>query len=148
MSAVPDNVEGNAKASRAAADTPWRRFVCDYYESPVAVVGFLTIVVIGFLALFAPWIAPTDPYDLATVSILDSRLEPGGQMMNGVTAYLGTDGSGRDMVSAMLYGLRISLGVGVGTGVIALFIGIIVGLIAAYFGGRTDNSSCALSTFS
>ena len=58
--------------------------------------------------------------------------------MNGVTAYLGTDGSGRDMVSAMLYGLRISLGVGVGSGVIALVIGIIIGLIAAYFGGRTD----------
>ena len=137
MSAVPHDAEQN-RAGTVVEDAPWRRFLSDFCESPVAVLGFLTIIVIAFLALFAPWIAPTNPYDLATVSILDSRLEPGAQMMNGVTAYLGTDGSGRDMVSAMLYGLRISLGVGVGSGVIALVIGIIIGLIAAYFGGRTD----------
>ena len=137
MSAVPEDVKPSSGAT-VPADTPFRRFLSDFCESPVAVLGFLVIVAISFLAVFAPWIAPTDPYDLASVSIIDSRLEPGGQMMSGVTAHLGTDGSGRDMVSAMLYGLRISLGVGVGSGVIALVIGIIIGLIAAYFGGRTD----------
>ena len=73
-------------------------------------VGFFTILAIALLAIMAPFIAPTDPYDLATVSVLDSRLAPGEAMMNGTIAHLGTDGAGRDMGSAMIYGLRISLG--------------------------------------
>jgi peptide/nickel transport system permease protein len=60
-------------------------------------------------------------------------------MSSGQTAYLGTDGSGRDLLSGIFYGLRISLGVGIGSGVIALTIGVFVGLIAAYFGGRIDS---------
>ena len=139
MSAVPDGLPAKPQeAARSVGDSPWRRFLADFCESPVAIVGFVTIVIIGFLAIFAPWIAPTNPYDLATVSVLDGRLAPGEKMMSGATAYLGTDGSGRDMVSAMLYGLRISLGVGVGSGVIALVIGVVIGLVAAYFGGRVD----------
>ncbi|MBT6277915.1 MAG: ABC transporter permease [Chromatiales bacterium] len=141
MSAAPE-VLGDAPevhaSESAATDSPWRRFLSDFSESHTAMVGFVVIAVIALLAIFAPWIAPTDPYDLATVSIMDSRLAPGEQMMRGVTAHLGTDGSGRDMVSAMLYGLRISLGVGAGSGIIALTIGVIVGLVAAYFGGKTD----------
>ena len=58
--------------------------------------------------------------------------------MTGQTFYLGTDGAGRDLLSAMFYGLRISLGVGVMSGIIAMCIGVTIGLIAAYFGGRTD----------
>jgi peptide/nickel transport system permease protein len=118
--------------------TPFQRFVSDFAESKVAVAGFIVFVLIILIAIFAPLISPTDPYDLATVDILDSRLEPGQKMMNGTTAYLGTDGLGRDMVSAMFYGLRISLGVGAASGFIALFIGVCIGLAAAYFGGRTD----------
>ena len=91
------------------------------------------------LAVFAPWIAPTDPYDLATVDVLDSRLAPGQQMMSGTTALLGTDGLGRDMLSAMIYGLRISLGVGAMSGMVALCLGVCIGLMAAYFGGRVDS---------
>lgn len=118
--------------------TPFRRFVSDFTESKVAVAGFIVFVLVILIAIFAPFISPTDPYDLATVDILDSRLEPGAQMMSGTTAYLGTDGLGRDMVSAMFYGLRISLGVGAVSGFIALLIGVCIGLVAAYFGGRTD----------
>ena len=140
MSAVPENlpIKDRSTFETAAPDTPWHRFWSDFSESTVAVTGLVLIGVISVLAVCAPWIAPTDPYDLATVSVLDSRLAPGEAMMTGTTALLGTDGSGRDMVSAMLYGLRISLGVGVGSGVIALFIGVVVGLTAAYFGGRAD----------
>jgi peptide/nickel transport system permease protein len=139
MSVIPEDLEPLVeKAVSKPVDTPLRRFVSDYTENSIAVLGFIVIVVITVLAILAPWIAPTNPYDLATVSIMDSRLAPGEQMMSGMTAYLGTDGSGRDMVSAMLYGLRISLSVGAGSGVIALAIGVIVGLVAAYFGGRTD----------
>jgi len=122
----------------AKEETPFRRFVSDFAESKIAVVGFVTFLIILMIAILAPWISPTNPYDLATVDILDSRLAPGSEMMNGTTAWLGTDGLGRDMLSAMFYGLRISLGVGVASGVFALCIGVCVGLASAYFGGRVD----------
>ena len=121
------------------AETPLKRFLSDFCEARLAVVGFCIISLIALIAILAPFIAPTDPYDLATVSILDSRLEPGATMMNGTIAHLGTDGAGRDMVSAMIYGLRISLGVGIGSGLIAMLIGISFGLLSAYAGGRIDS---------
>lgn len=119
--------------------TPFRRFLSDFCESKLAVLGFIVISLITLVAIFAPLLAPTDPYDLASVSIMDGRLAPGEAMMTGTTAHLGTDGAGRDMVSAMIYGLRISLGVGIGSGVIAMIIGISVGLFSAYAGGRVDS---------
>ncbi len=137
MTAIQDDRPA-AVAGDAGVETPFRRFVADYRESPVAMVGAVTVGIIALIALFGPWIAPTDPYDLATVSILDARLEPGEAMMNGATAWLGTDGLGRDMLSAMIYGLRISLGVGIGSGVIAMLIGCSLGLMAAFYGGRVD----------
>jgi peptide/nickel transport system permease protein len=122
----------------AKAQTPLRRFVSDFAESKIAVVGLFTFLIIVIIAVLAPWISPTDPYDLASVNILDSRLPPGETMMDGTVAWLGTDGLGRDMVSAMAYGLRISLGVGVASGLVAFCIGVCVGLTSAYFGGRVD----------
>ncbi|HIN60693.1 MAG TPA: ABC transporter permease [Gammaproteobacteria bacterium] len=118
---------------------PLQRFLSDYRESSVAVVSVFVVVSIAIIAVFAPWLAPTDPYDLAVVTVADKTLAPGVVMSSGQTAYLGTDGSGRDLLSGIFYGLRISLGVGIGSGVIALTIGVVVGLIAAYFGGRIDS---------
>jgi peptide/nickel transport system permease protein len=118
--------------------TPFRRFLSDFSESKLAVIGFFTFLVIVLIAILAPWISPTNPYDLASVDILDSRLAPGEAMMTGTVAWLGTDGLGRDMLSAMFYGLRISLGVGAASGFFALCIGVCVGLASAYFGGRVD----------
>lgn len=120
------------------AETPFRRIANEFFASRVATVSFVGLVTIVFIALFAPWLSPQDPYDLAVVSIMDSRLPPGEQSMEGMTFWLGSDGAGRDLLSAIFYGLRISLGVGVVSGVIALIIGTSVGLMAAYFGGRTD----------
>jgi len=141
MTAVHDNTNvGGAGAEKtlAESETPFRRFLADYAESKAAVAGFIGVVLVLLIALFGPWISPTDPYDLASVTFMDNRLHPGGTMGSGVTAMLGTDGLGRDMVSAMIYGLRISLGVGIGSGVIALLIGVSFGLCAAYFGGKVD----------
>ncbi len=119
-------------------ETPWRRFWSDYRESPVAVGALVVLVLIVLAAIFAPLITPQNPYDLAVVSIMDSRLPPGTESFDGITFWLGTDGAGRDLYSAILYGLRISLSVGISSAVIALLVGMTVGLIAAYAGGRTE----------
>ena len=100
------------------------------------------------MALLAPLIAPQNPYNLAEVDVLDSRLPPGTMGMAGYTYWLGTDGAGRDLVSAMLYGLRISLAVGVVSCLIATVIGAAVGLVAAYAGAGSRTCSCAWSTCS
>lgn len=118
--------------------TPFRRFVSAFFESKVAAVSLFVFIGIALLALFAPWIAPQNPYDLAVVDVLDSRMPPGSESFGGITFVLGSDGAGRDMLSAILYGLRISLMVGVVSGLVAMVIGIGIGLVAAYFGGRVD----------
>lgn len=119
--------------------TPFRRFLSDFFASKVATAAVAMFAVILFIAIFAPWISPQDPYDLMVVDVMDSRLPPGEQSLNGMTFLLGSDGAGRDMLSAIFYGLRTSLGVGVMSGIIALCVGMAVGLAAAYFGGRTDS---------
>jgi peptide/nickel transport system permease protein len=118
--------------------TPFQRFCADFFESRVASAAFVVLVGILFIAICAPLISPQNPYDLSQVSILDAKMAPGSQSFDGWTFYLGTDGAGRDLMSAMFYGLRISLGVGVMSGVIAMCIGAVIGLAAAYFGGRVD----------
>ncbi|WP_342240690.1 ABC transporter permease [Inquilinus sp. OTU3971] len=107
-------------------------------DSKAATLAAIACLVLVLVALFAAWIAPQDPYDLASLSIMDGRLPPGSESMDGWTYWLGTDAQGRDMVSAMLYGLRTSLSVGVLSGVFALAVGTTLGLVAAYFGGRID----------
>ena len=99
--------------------------------------GFLLILIVAS-AVFAPLIAPTNPYDLSTVSILDGRLEPGEEMIDGTIAWLGTDGAGRDVLSSILYGLRTSLTVAISSALVALAIGLSVGLTSAFYGGRID----------
>jgi peptide/nickel transport system permease protein len=126
------------------AETPARRpsrlglFVAEFLRVPSASIALAVFVAMSFAAVLAPWIAPQDPYDLRAVSILDNLIPPGEQSFSGMTHWLGTDGQGRDMLSAMLYGLRISLLVGLASGTIALFIGTIVGLVAAFRGGWVD----------
>jgi peptide/nickel transport system permease protein len=107
-------------------------------QSRIAVCGLALLLMVLLLALFAPWIAPQNPYDLSKLDLMDSKLAPGAQSMMGSTFWLGTDGMGRDMLSAILYGLRVSLLVGVVSGVIALAIGASLGVSAAFFGGRYE----------
>lgn len=124
----------------AEADTPFRSFVSDYFESPVAVFALGMLATIIVLALFAPLITPQNPYDLGQVDIMDARLPPWETSIGtGMTFWLGTDGAGRDLLSGILYGLRISLAVGVVSGIIAMAIGGAVGMLAAYVGGRLES---------
>jgi peptide/nickel transport system permease protein len=119
--------------------TPFRRFLSDYCESKLAVAGFVLLMMILFIALFAPLLSPQDPYDLRQLDVMDARLEPGAKLGNNKTALLGTDDQGRDMLSGIFYGMRISLFVGFASTLLALLIGATVGMIAAWLGGRTDN---------
>jgi peptide/nickel transport system permease protein len=130
----------SAAASGAAEETPFQRIVADFAASRIALAGLALIAVILATALFAPLISPQNPYDLAQLDVMDSRLPPGAQAADGkFTYWLGTDDQGRDMLSAIFYGLRISIGVGVASTLCALAIGTTLGLLAAFFGGRVDS---------
>ena len=126
-----------APAARAP-QTPLARVASDFVANPVAVFGAALFLFILLLAVFAPLISPQNPYDLAQLDVMDSRLEPGSKAPGGGTFWLGTDDQGRDMLSAIFYGLRISLGVGAASTLFALCIGLTLGLTAAYFGGRVE----------
>jgi peptide/nickel transport system permease protein len=120
-------------------ETPLRRFVSQFMEDKVAVFGLGLLGLILLLALLAPVLAPQNPYDLASVDLMDSKQPPGEKAGEGFTMWLGSDGVGRDLLSGILYGLRISLMVGVVSGLIAATVGMTVGLVAAYAGGRIES---------
>ncbi|HWA36857.1 MAG TPA: ABC transporter permease [Burkholderiales bacterium] len=122
----------------SAPDSPLRRFAADFAASRLALAGLALLLVVVGIALLAPLLAPQNPYDLAKLDLLDSRLAPGEAGMSGKSYLLGTDGQGRDMLSAIMYGLRVSLYVGVASGLIAVTIGGLLGVLAAYAGGRFE----------
>ena len=112
-------------------ETPFQRFRSEFLESRTATIALGVMGVIVFLAVIAPWIVPQNPYDLAQVDVLDARLAPGSEAFTGYTMWLGSDGAGRDLYSAILYGLRMSLSVGVPAGFIALLFGVVLALAPA-----------------
>lgn len=132
------NSEETEAIQSVRVETPFQRFVSEFCENKIAVVSLVVLLAIVALAILAPWITPQNPYDLAQVSIMDAAQQPGTESFDGYTMWLGSDGAGRDLYSAILYGIRISLMVGLASGVIALMIGTTIGLIAAYAGGRVD----------
>ncbi len=125
-------------AAVPSLQSPLRRFLGDFAASRVALGAALLLAAILLAALFAPLLSPQDPYDLAQLDIMDSKLEPGAKGTAGNTFVLGSDEQGRDLWSAILYGLRISLGVGVLATVVAMAFGTLVGLGSAWIGGRFD----------
>ncbi len=125
-------------AAIAREETPFRRFVSEFAESRLALLGLAVFVIIALLAIFASAIAPQNPYDLAQLDIMDGRLPPGSKSLAGYEYILGTDDQGRDMFSGMLYGLRISLAVGIGSALFAGAVGTSLGLLAAWLGRRAD----------
>ena len=109
-----------------------------FTHSPVVMLAALVTVVMILSAVFDPWVAPHDPFDLASLDLMDS-LKPPAWMEGGDPRYwLGTDDQGRDIFSTILYGARISLLVGFLSVILAMLIGVTVGLVAGYFGGITD----------
>ncbi|CAN7321655.1 putative D,D-dipeptide transport system permease protein DdpC [compost metagenome] len=142
-SAVPAEAFAPPAAPAAPAlrcEAPWRRVAADFLASRTAVFGLVVLVLLVLTALLAPWITPQNPYDLLQLDVLDARLAPATANGAGTYSYwLGTDGQGRDILSGIIYGLRISLLVGVGSAALAGVLGTLLGLLAAYAGGRVDS---------
>lgn len=120
-------------------ETPWQRLRREFMANKLAVFGLVLLTLAVFVAVFAPWISPQNPFDIGKLDIFDSKLPPGSKDAAGTMTYwLGTDGQARDMLSAIFYGLRTSLLVAGVSVAAALAIGSVVGLAAAYFGGWID----------
>jgi peptide/nickel transport system permease protein len=139
MTAGPEAIAIAGSGETAKAVTPFRRFLSDYSESRFAMAALAILALVILMAVFAPLVTPQNPYDLKQLDVTDSKRAPGEtSMMAGYIYVLGTDDQGRDLYSAIIYGLRISLGVAVMSGVIAMALGMTIGLTAAYFGGWID----------
>jgi len=109
-----------------------------FSRSPAAIVAAIAAILIAVGAAFAPWIAPINPYDLSSFSLFDGLLPPVWQDGGNPAFLLGTDDQGRDMISSILYGARLSLIIGLAAMVIATVMGVGLGLAAGYYGGRFD----------
>ena len=105
---------------------------------PIAIAGLVGFIFFILVALLAPWISPQNPYDLMVLDIMDGLLPPLSKLGNGTTAWLGTDALGRDILSSVMYGLRISLFVAFVAVTIGTIIGVILGLLAAINGGWVE----------
>ena len=110
-----------------------------FFHSPVAMLAALVTVVMVLSAVFAPLVAPHDPFDLASIDLMDSLLPPAWLDGGSWSFPLGTDDQGRDVFSTILYGARISLTVGFLSVIFAGLIGVVVGLVAGYAGGIIDS---------
>ncbi len=115
-------------------------FVWGFRNSPVAIVSFVVTLLLVLAAVFAPWVAVQNPFDPASLNLLNGFTPPGEpNAFTGESFFLGTDDQGRDVYSTILYGMRISLFVGFAAVTLGLVLGVTLGLIAGYFGGWTDS---------
>ncbi len=111
-----------------------------FRTSPVAIVAGLVSFLIVAAAVFAPWLAPTNPYDPSSLNLMDGFTAPGvPNAFTGNSYVLGTDNQGRDVLSTILYGARISLFVGFMAVLLAMVLGITAGLVAGWRGGWVDS---------
>jgi peptide/nickel transport system permease protein len=109
-----------------------------FRSSPMAIVAALIALVCLVGAVFAPWVAPYNPFDLATLELSNARLPPAWSEGGSAAFLLGTDDQGRDILSALMYGARISLAVGLASVLLSVLIGVTLGLVAGYLGGWVD----------
>jgi peptide/nickel transport system permease protein len=130
----------------AASDRPsrWARFVdsdvwYSFCHSPTAIVAAAIALLCVVCAVFAHWVAPHNPFDLATLDLIDARLPPAWIDGGSAKYLLGTDDQGRDILSALMYGSRISLLVGLASVALSVLIGVGLGLLAGFAGGAVDS---------
>jgi peptide/nickel transport system permease protein len=113
-------------------------FLYSFIRDPLAVVSFIVIAGLIICSFGAPIFAPYDPYDQTTIDIMDSEIAPIWDSAGDERFLLGTDPQGRDMLSTMLYGMRVSIMIGLGAVILQSLIGIFIGLVAGYKGGKTE----------
>ncbi|MCW5661742.1 MAG: ABC transporter permease [Burkholderiaceae bacterium] len=127
----------------AVKPSRWKRFLdsdlwFSFTHSPTAIIAAAIAVLCVTCAVFANWIAPHNPFDMATLDLMDARLPPA-WVEGGSTKYLfGTDDQGRDILSAVMYGSRISLFVGLASVALSVLIGVGLGLLSGFVGGAVD----------
>lgn len=115
-------------------------FVFDFKRSPLAIVAATLVLTLFLVAIFAPLIAPTNPFNPASLNLMNGFTPPATpNLFTGESFILGTDDQGRDLLSAIIYGLRVSLFVGIMSVLLAMGLGISLGLLAGYVGGWVDN---------
>jgi len=110
-----------------------------FRTSPTAVLAAAIALVCVFCAVFAPWVAPHNPFDLASLDLMNARLPPMWSEGGNPSFVLGTDDQGRDILSALMYGARISLAVGLASVVLSVVLGVALGLLAGFLGGWVDS---------
>ncbi|WP_413531278.1 ABC transporter permease [Rahnella inusitata] len=135
---MPSNSVHSRNSTPQSARPAFYNTVAALLRNKFSLCGLIILGIAILLSVLAPWISPQNPYDLSQLDIMDGRLKPGSASLSGMIYWLGTDDQGRDLLSAMLYGMRTSLLVGVSSAVIALTIGALLGLISAWAGGKTD----------
>lgn len=134
MSSTPSPSASPGALARFLDGDVWHSF----RSSPVAILAAVIALVCVVCAVFAEWVAPHNPFDLASLELMDSRLPPA-WMEGGSRKYLlGTDDQGRDILSALMYGARISLFVGLASVLLSMLIGVGLGLLAGFVGGKVD----------
>jgi peptide/nickel transport system permease protein len=109
-----------------------------FRNSPVAVVAAVVAFVLIFSAVFALWVAPHNPFDLATLNLLDASLPPSWEQGGNPKFWLGTDDQGRDVFSAIMFGMQVSLLIGVTSVALSVVLGVSLGLLSGYVGGKLD----------
>ena len=109
-----------------------------FRQSPTAIVAALIAFICIFCSVFAGWVSPTNPFDLSQLELSDARLPPAWLEGGSLKYVLGTDDQGRDILSALIYGARISLVVGVASVILSVLVGVGLGLLAGFRGGWID----------
>jgi peptide/nickel transport system permease protein len=109
-----------------------------FRQSPVAIGATLVAFTLIFAAVFARWVAPYNPFDLATINLMDASLPPSWEDGGNPNFWLGTDDQGRDIFSAVIYGMQISLLIGLASVALSVVMGVGLGLLSGYVGGRLD----------
>jgi peptide/nickel transport system permease protein len=109
-----------------------------FRSSPVAIGAAIVAALLILAAVFANWVAPHNPFDLATLSLMDSSLPPAWEAEGNPRFWLGTDDQGRDVFSAILYGMRVSLFIGFASVLLSIVLGVSFGLLSGYVGGKVD----------
>ncbi|WP_081803679.1 ABC transporter permease [Halotalea alkalilenta] len=140
-SATPDKALEQVAAGERVSRLKLLRESYLYYSFKRDIGVQLCLLIFALMvlaALFAPWIAPNDPYDLTQIDIMSSELPPFWVDGSDPRFPLGTDAQGRDMLSTILYGARVSLIIGFGAVALQALIGVVFGLLAGYLGGRVD----------